>query len=860
MLILIQNTIGAIRGLLGIITNGLKMFLPFSSSQQLGEELVTNGDYLNGLTGWSTQIPSGQVVEVVNNQLHIKYDASETRGSTGVNQNILVSGKTYITIIDVESVTGTFKVQVGNQDNTINTSGIKTFRNTSSDPTLFIVRIQNGTSFEATINSITVKEVGQFSLDETINNNNAKLFTGNALDFSGNDYVDIDGFTMSGTTATFAFWANIDSTTNYILDATPNRLVIGFRNNNLSIFSSASSNWAEFGAISTNDYKRVVITTSGTTAKCFINGVQLGVDQTITAIDLSSASAVKIGSSITGNSFYYNGKLSDFQIWNTAWSATDVANDYANPNEIVSSVPKANLIANWALSEGSGAVAFDSVGLGGELVVDGNFPNGDNWTEENGWTFANGFASFLYIDVSNSKLTQDVGLTSGKTYRLTLDYTRSAGSFTVRELSGSGYVVLGTFSDVSDSIELNFNSTSNNGTLYITAVSTTFEGSISNVSVREQTDGSGSVYDGTVIGATYVEAQSSIPQLAMKNWSKGSNMFPYSIDFANSDWTKNSTNATTTITSNFAISPIGNLDASRYVGTGESGLGDKFTLTAVSHTLSFYVKSNTGQNQFCVLLGESNQGSGNIQVTTDWTRISHTFTASGEANKTNGIFRDLSNNDIDILIWGAQLEIGTSAGNYIGTSGLEVTNGILVENANNVGFDMFGNTLRQRLNSLNLTGTGYGEIADSASINPTSEITIQCWIKSNTEDGKGIVAKWTQTGLKDYMLYKRTNSFNFYIGANLLTSGTIPTTGWVNIAGTYDGSNMKTYLNGALSTTTARTGLIPNNTNVLEIGRFSGNSSFSYSERIDDVKIYNRALTADEILQNYNAGESAHTN
>ena len=34
----------------------------------------------------------------------------------------------------------------------------------------------------------------------------------------------------------------------------------------------------------------------------------------------------------------------------------------------------------------------------------------------------------------------------------------------------------------------------------------------------------------------------------------------------------------------------------------------------------------------------------------------------------------------------------------------------------------------------------------------------------------------------------------------------------------------------------------------------------AYSERIDDVKLYDRALTADEILQNYKAGLSAHTN
>ena len=173
--------------------------------------------------------------------------------------------------------------------------------------------------------------------------------------------------------------------------------------------------------------------------------------------------------------------------------------------------------------------------------------------------------------------------------------------------------------------------------------------------------------------------------------------------------------------------------------------------------------------------------------------------------------------------------------------------------------DILGNAVRDRLNSFNLDGSGWAEVADDASINPTTEITVQCWIQSNTENAVGLVSKWNSS-VKDYMLFKLTQNFRFYIGVNYGQSDPIPTSGWVNIAGTYDGSNIKTYINGLLSTTTALTGPIPNNSNTLDIGKYNSNFGIPYSERISDVLLYDTALSATKIKNNYNAGLSAHTN
>jgi hypothetical protein len=192
----------------------------------------------------------------------------------------------------------------------------------------------------------------------------------------------------------------------------------------------------------------------------------------------------------------------------------------------------------------------------------------------------------------------------------------------------------------------------------------------------------------------------------------------------------------------------------------------------------------------------------------------------------------------------------------------------LISDPNDPSKDILDNDVRLREHGLNLDGSGYAEVADDDTINPTSAITVACWVYWNetlsngtrTND-IGIVSKW-KSGTEDYMLYKGTDTtFDFYIGTDSERSNDLgmDTPGWVYIAGTYDGSTIKTYKNGVSNssgTSVSRT--IPNTAQVLEIGRYRETVDRSYPERIDEVKIYNRALSADELLQNYNAGLSQH--
>jgi len=298
------------------------------------------------------------------------------------------------------------------------------------------------------------------------------------------------------------------------------------------------------------------------------------------------------------------------------------------------------------------------------------------------------------------------------------------------------------------------------------------------------------------------------------------NLFPYSEDFENSDWTKN---AGTTITNNYAISPNGDLSASRYLGAGTSGLGDKFTLSAASYTLSFYVKSNTGQNQFCALLGDSNQSSGNIQVTTDWARISHTFTASGQANKTNGIFRDSSNNDIDILIWGAQLEAGSYATSYIPTSGSAVT-----RNKD----EFTRNNLASLINDAE--GVLFVEIAALANDSTNRSFTIS----DGTNDNRLVLKYDNQSNVIE--------SFNRVSGTQTasLSSTVTDITVFNKIAIKYKLNDYALWLNG-VEVATDSSASIFTGLNVLTLE--SGGSSF-YG-KIRQLQVYKTALTDNQLIR-----------
>ena len=75
---------------------------------------------------------------------------------------------------------------------------------------------------------------------------------------------------------------------------------------------------------------------------------------------------------------------------------------------------------------------------------------------------------------------------------------------------------------------------------------------------------------------------------------------------------------------------------------------------------------------------------------------------------------------------------------------------------------------------------------------------------------------------------------------------------WTQILVTYDGANQKFYKNGNLLNSVAKSPTLVNSTTNLNIGRHNG-GGYYFPGQISEVKIYNRALSATEVTQDYNS-------
>jgi hypothetical protein len=147
------------------------------------------------------------------------------------------------------------------------------------------------------------------------------------------------------------------------------------------------------------------------------------------------------------------------------------------------------------------------------------------------------------------------------------------------------------------------------------------------------------------------------------------------------------------------------------------------------------------------------------------------------------------------------------------------------------------------------------EVADDATLDITGAITMSAWINVSTLRNSSVLAKFDETAndLDGYILNITSNDgvVEPILNNNPFRSDSGPSISsvWAHYAMTWDGSELKIFINGNLLHTEVYTGVLSVNDNNLIIGDNIVQDSFH--GLIDDVTIYNKALTSDEVTQLY---------
>jgi O-glycosyl hydrolase len=146
-------------------------------------------------------------------------------------------------------------------------------------------------------------------------------------------------------------------------------------------------------------------------------------------------------------------------------------------------------------------------------------------------------------------------------------------------------------------------------------------------------------------------------------------------------------------------------------------------------------------------------------------------------------------------------------------------------------------------------------VADNALLRLATGLTIQAWVRPTAASTDfATVALKEGAGSFAYALYGADGANRPPAGyinqggddVNVTGDAALPLNTWTHLAVTYDGANLRLYVNGTLAASRAQVGPVTSTTDAL---RFGGNSVWGewFTGLIDEVRIHRRALTQDEI-------------
>ncbi len=163
---------------------------------------------------------------------------------------------------------------------------------------------------------------------------------------------------------------------------------------------------------------------------------------------------------------------------------------------------------------------------------------------------------------------------------------------------------------------------------------------------------------------------------------------------------------------------------------------------------------------------------------------------------------------------------------------------------------------------VNFGGTGYALVQNTPVLNQFSNgITVAAWLYRNAAGGYYELAVSREVGSSIYEHFGLGSHNSMHcllicVGTDFISvhGGTVPIGQWYHLVGTWDGTVVKVYANGTMVAKGNKSGTFNfNDQNPLIIGGNSNNQggdkylNDAFNGRMDEVRLYNRALTPSEV-------------
>ena len=687
-----------------------------------------------------------------------------------------------------------------------------------------------GDPMSGTIDNISVEKLESFG-----NNNHGQIYSGRGLEFDGvSDYLDT-GTPFSETSHTVACWVYMNSITadKHIFDArdsgsdgirimasNPSKLEYQLNDDSDNITSTVGydSTWV-----------RAVFTYDGTTQKIYINGI-LDTSLTVSETIATTTNAFIGARNFTSATNYFDGKLSDFQAWDTAWTQSDVTFDYLNPESLAlnnggTSLTESNLKLWYPMQDGhrgqqSYILDGANTGLGSEEIVTG-------WNN-NDFTSLSSTGTNITSAVSNGSANHElysnaINMTSGDTFKVTFTLGGTTGSALRFYLStnthlGSADYVTDTLSTGTHTFYINSNTTDSTMFFGFRSTYQVCDFSVSNFSAKR------------VNHKHHATTVFTGDELA----SEG--------DFENAGAAWSTSGSTITATKNTGA----------FVSTGDADGGfskclqDETLIEGRTYKLEFEVTAVTGSpsvHNYCGALTKS-LGQASISTFTD------TFVASSSDASTGGIeVRTICANGESVTIDNISFkEVGVASGWTDADQQLDIAQ-----------------TALQSYNQLAWFDGKNDRVICNDGFTPGDHTTVAFWVYMNGADGE-------TRGLFDCINW---NTSNFRIQANannkltvqIASSGTTTsynsemtnmTRGeWIHCVVHIPKAASSTgslYVNGEQDTYSTTTTMVPSSRDI-NIGYGGGLTQSYLNGVITEVSVWNTTLSSADVQELYNNGK-----